>query len=50
MILKAGRSDANAEPDPGMDESAYRLLHEEVNRLPEKYRAPVVLCYFEGPR
>ena len=24
------------------------VLHEEVDRLPPKYRAPVVLCYFEG--
>ncbi len=23
-------------------------LHAEVNRLPAKYRAPMVLCYFEG--
>jgi RNA polymerase sigma factor (sigma-70 family) len=25
-----------------------RLICEEVNRLPPKYRAPIVACYFEG--
>jgi RNA polymerase sigma-70 factor (ECF subfamily) len=29
-------------------EEEARVLHDEIGRLPERYRTPVVLCYFEG--
>jgi RNA polymerase sigma factor (sigma-70 family) len=39
-------------PDVGRDQAMHLeqgpWLHQEVSHLPEKYRIPIVLCYFEG--
>jgi RNA polymerase sigma factor (sigma-70 family) len=44
---------ASQQSQPGpVDEAALRewhsLIHDEVDRLPKKYRLPVILCYLEG--
>jgi RNA polymerase sigma factor (sigma-70 family) len=48
----AGNLDAVAAPDEftvGVAEREFRsIVHEEISRLPAKYRTPVVLCYIEG--
>src|SRR5262249_3685265 len=44
----AGLPDGAPKRDAAADDEVRRLLHAEVERLPAKYRAPVVLCYLEG--
>ncbi len=44
---KAVEMMATPNPDPIRREQV-EALHEEVDRLAEKYRAPLLLCYFEG--
>ncbi len=36
------------EPDPLVRDELRMALHEEIDRLPERYRRPVILCLLEG--
>jgi RNA polymerase sigma factor (sigma-70 family) len=43
-----GRPDAALPAWPAEQRELRAVLDEEINRLPEKYRRPLVLCYLEG--
>jgi RNA polymerase sigma factor (sigma-70 family) len=45
--IVARRAEQSATPDLA-DVERERLLHEEINRLPDRYRIPIVLCDLEG--
>jgi len=39
---------ARLDPSVGLQVEVGPVLHEEVNRLPEKYRRPIILCHLQG--
>jgi RNA polymerase sigma factor (sigma-70 family) len=45
---RVARPPAETSADDTLHPADRDLLYNEVQRLPEKYRLPVVLCYFEG--
>jgi RNA polymerase sigma factor (sigma-70 family) len=54
-VRRQARESGSASPRPAEDplaelsvREAHALLGEELARLPEKYRAPLVLCYLQG--
>jgi len=53
MRRAEAKAEAETEATPETDQGINRheeaeMLHDEIGRLPERYRKPVVLCYFEG--
>ena len=41
-------AEMNAQTQPSGSSELSARLHEELSRVPEKYRAPIVLCHLEG--
>ena len=48
LAADEGRPGIGRNPNDASEPDPRPWLHEEVSRLPEKYRIPIVLCYFEG--
>src|SRR5262249_19626643 len=48
MTMAAPRDESDNQDERVSWEELRPVLHEEVVRLPEKYRAPVILSYLEG--
>jgi RNA polymerase sigma factor (sigma-70 family) len=48
---EVGQLPVSHSPDPltkAIEQETREVIDEEVQRLPRRYRAPIILCYFEG--
>src|SRR4051794_34536969 len=48
VAMRARESIPHPEPDPLVRDELRRALHDEIDRLPDRYRRPVILCLLEG--
>jgi RNA polymerase sigma factor (sigma-70 family) len=48
VAMRGQPSIPHPEPDPLVRDELRMALHEEIDRLPERYRRPVILCLLEG--
>ena len=41
-------AEAASTGEAGVDRELLPIIHAEIDRLPDRYRAPIALCYLEG--
>ncbi len=44
----AAEAASSKEADAELDRDLLPMIHQEIDRLPDRYRAPIALCYLEG--
>ena len=48
VAIRARESISGPDPDPLVRDELRKALHDEIDRLPDRYRRPVIACLLEG--